>query len=197
MEYELHCECGATLIVRETAAGTKERCQCGLTLVVPSLHELRRRAGLPVPELPPEKIVETLLLAGKLPQEDYCVLCGVTTEGVICCTTECERAYVPSSHPSWRWAFWGIGLIVSPFDAIKDAIIASHADEGREWGKDRVFTLPLRVCVKCRHDLIGLSALKAALERVPLYRRLLEKYPEARITLSSQYAVPRTSRSAG
>jgi hypothetical protein len=93
MQYELHCECGETLHVRETAAGAKEQCRCGRTLVVPSLHELRRSAGLPALGLSPEKVVETLLLAGKLPEEDHCILCGTPTDGLLCCRTECERAY--------------------------------------------------------------------------------------------------------
>src|SRR5262249_4052751 len=104
MHYQLDCECGNKLTVRETAAGAKEQCPCGRTVVVPSLHELRRRAGLPGPGLSPEKVVETLLLAGKLPEETHCVLCGAATDRVICCTTECERAYIESGRPAW-WVY--------------------------------------------------------------------------------------------
>src|SRR5262245_25962734 len=68
VEYELECDCGSKVTVRETAAGTRERCHCGRTVVVPSLHELRRRAGIAEPSLSPEKVVETLLWAGKLPE---------------------------------------------------------------------------------------------------------------------------------
>src|SRR5262249_51142395 len=100
MEYALDCECGEKLIVRETAAGATEQCRCGRTIVVPSLHNLRRMAGLPEPGLTPEKAVETLLLAGKLPQEKHCVVCGDATDDSICCKTECERAYVESGRPS-------------------------------------------------------------------------------------------------
>lgn len=183
MQYELDCECGNKILVRETAAGAKEQCQCGRILVVPSLHELRHRAGLPIPELPPETVVETLLLAGQLPQEDNCIFCGTATDGFICCTTECERAYIQSGRPGW-WVYLLSFLTLGWMGAA--VVYACSSKEDREWGKDRVFTLPLRVCVNCRHYLIGPSALKDALERVPLYRRLLEKYPDARVTLSSQ-----------
>ena len=187
MQYELDCECGNKILVRETAAGAKELCVCGRKLVVPSLHELRQRAGLPLPGLSPEKVVETLLLAGKLPQEDFCVLCGTATEGVICCTTECERAYVQSSEPPWWWVFPDILLSVLPFGWIGQAIVSpGFEEEEREWGTDRVFPLPLRVCASCQHNLTDPSRMKAALNRVPLYRRLLEKYPDARITLPSR-----------
>jgi hypothetical protein len=86
IHYALDCECGRKVIVRETAAGAKEQCECGRTFVIPSLHELRRLAGFRPPVLPPEKVVETLLLAGKLPEEDCCVLCGTATDGLIRCT---------------------------------------------------------------------------------------------------------------
>jgi hypothetical protein len=186
MQYELDCECGNKILVRETAAGAKEQYQCGRTLVVPSLHELRRRAGLPVPELSPEKVVETLLLAGKLPQEDSCILCGTRTEAFICCTTECEKACVQISSPPWWWIVLSMSPNFLPFGWIGDVFVSSQSEEERESGTDRVFSLPLRVFVRCRRSLTGPSELKAALVRVPLYRRLLEKYPGARITLSSQ-----------
>jgi hypothetical protein len=186
VEYELDCECGKKVAVRETAAGAKELCSCGRTLVVPSLHELRRRAGLPAPGVSPEMVVEALLLAGRLPEEDRCVLCGVPTDGIITCTTECERAYVQSGHRPW-WvyplAFLTFGW-VGTAAAAADTLRAS-AGEAREWGKDRIFPLPLRVCAACRPRVTKPAELKAALSRVPVYRRLLEKYPGARVTRSS------------
>jgi hypothetical protein len=180
MEYELDCECGNTIRVRETAAGAREQCPCGRTLVVPSLHELRRRAGLHQPELPIETVVETLLLARKLPADDRCALCGTATDGLIWCTTECERAYVQSGRPA-RWVYL-LGLLT--FGWVGAAVVHATAEDDREWGKDRVFPLPLRVCAGCRPRLDGPSALRSALWRVPVYRRLLEKYPGARITVS-------------
>jgi hypothetical protein len=181
MQYELDCECGNKLTVRETAAGAKELCPCGRTLVVPSLHELRRRAGLPAPGLPPEKVVETLLLAGKLPEETYCVLCATPTDRVICCTTECERAYVQCGRHAW-WVYL-LGFLT--FGWLGAIAVHASSGEDREWGADRIFPLPLRVCADCQPRLNGTAALNAALCRVPVYRRLLEKYPEARVTLSA------------
>ena len=86
----------------------------GRTLVIPSLHELRCRAGLPEPRLSPEKIVETLLLAGKLPEEDHCILCGDATGATIRCTIDCERAYVQRSRPS-PWVYYSA---TSPWDGL-------------------------------------------------------------------------------
>jgi hypothetical protein len=125
--------------------------------------------------------VETLLLAGKLPEEDHCILCGIATDASICCTTECERAYVQSGRPSW-WIYL-LGFLTLGWFGV--AIAHASGGEDREWGKDRIFPLPLRVCAVCQHQLTNEAELKAALRRVPLYRRLLEKYPDSRVSLSS------------
>jgi hypothetical protein len=180
VDYELTCECGNKIRVRETAAGAREECVCGRTIVVPSLHELRRRAGFDEPKLSPEKTVETLLLAGKLPQEDHCVLCSCATDDFILCTTECERAYVQSGRPPW----WVYLLGYMTFGLIGTVLVHSTKTSAQEWGRDRVFTLPLRVCAGCQPRLTEHESLRAALWRVPVYRRLLEKYPQARITVT-------------
>jgi hypothetical protein len=127
----------------------------------------------------PELEVEALLLARKLPEEDHCVLCGAATEASVCCRTECERAHVGSGRPSW-----GVYLLAFlTFGWLGVAVTSSTAGGDTEWGKDRIFPLPLRVCDSCRQGLSNPAELKAALCRVPLYRRLLEKYPGARVSL--------------
>lgn len=181
MQYELACECGEKMLVRETAAGAKEVCRCGRTLIVPSLHELRSMAGLPGPQLQPEKVIETLLLAGKLPEDRYCVRCRDATDGVICCMTECERATVLVGQPRW----WMILLGILSFSWVYLILAGVTTREDQEWGQDRIFPLPLRVCPNCRPHLVKSDDLKAALCQVPVYRRLLEKYPDASVTVSS------------
>ncbi len=180
VEHELDCACGKKILVREGDAGARLQCSCGRALEVPSLHELRRRAGLPPPGLRIEKVVETLLLAGKLPEERHCVVCATATEGVLCCTTECERAHVTGGRPWWAYllGFLTLGWLGAA------AVYASAGGE-QEWGTDRIFPLPLRVCASCQRRLNGTAELKAALCRVPVYRELLEKYPNARIEVSS------------
>jgi hypothetical protein len=181
VQIKLDCECGKNFFVREADAGVLLRCQCGRSLEVPSLHELRRLAGLPPPGLRPEVVVETLLLAGKLPEEQHCVVCATPTEGVLCCTTECEWATVISGRPWWAYVlsfltFGWVGALV---------LLATSRDE-QEWGKDRIFPLPLRVCDHCKGRLNGTKERKAALSQVPIYRALLEKYPKARITVAAK-----------
>lgn len=175
MQYLMDCPCGESVTVSESAAGSTVACPCGRTLAVPSLRELRSRAGLPDALPPPEMAVEALLLAGKLPEEDRCVLCGAATEQSVCCAVECERARVDSGAPSavtrlvGFLTFGWLGLLVAE----------AARTEPRESGKDRIYRLPLRVCDACRPRLTGAAEARAALRRVRLYRRLLDKYPEA------------------
>jgi hypothetical protein len=181
MQYDLDCECGDFVTVNEAAAGTSALCRCGRTVVIPSLRELRRRAGLSQPGVTPEFAVETLLLASKLPEEHHCVLCGVATDATVCCRTVCERAHVKHGGPS-RWGYL-LGFFTFGWLGALAVLIARSKTPGQEWGKDRIFPLPLRVCSTCRAGLTGPETLKAALKRVPLYRALLERFPQASVSL--------------
>jgi hypothetical protein len=53
----------------------------------------------------------------------------------------------------------------------------------REYGKDKIYTLPLAVCQECQSDLRGERKLKEALRHVPEYNRLLNKFPDAVVRL--------------
>ena len=46
-----------------------------------------------------------------------------------------------------------------------------------------ILTLPLRVCDHCRAEVRRPAAVKALLRQVPVYARLLDKYPKAKVTL--------------
>jgi len=159
-------------------------CHCGRMIVVPSLRELRRLSGAPK-AVPPEMEIETLLLAGRLPEEDHCVLCGTITDHKICCRTECERAQVKSE----RWPWWALllALLTCGVSIALAAIVILAGTRGKpvEHGKDRVYDLPLRICDECSRDLINEEEIKDAMWEVGLYRRLLEKYPRARVSLQN------------
>jgi hypothetical protein len=180
MHYRIPCACGESVTVAEAAAGSTIPCGCGRVVVVPSLRELRRQAGVPDSAPPPELAVETLLAAGKLPEETHCILCGTATDGIVYGKAECERARVLDERPP-VWArilafvlFGWLGLL---------ATTAGARREGREWGKDRIYNLPLRVCDRCRPELTSPEAIKRAMGHVRLYRRLLEKYPDTRVSM--------------
>jgi hypothetical protein len=176
MEHQIRCECGQSITVRETAAGTKAECRCGRSLTVPSLPELRRMAGGSGPVIAPEKAIEVLLLAKRLPKEAHCVQCGVATDHTAVCRVECERAVVTSGgNPLWVTL-----LAVLTFGWLGVLVAKSTEGEDREWGTDRTYDLPVRVCAVCAARLTSEEAVKDTLWRIPLYRELLSKYPRAK-----------------
>lgn len=191
MEYRIDCSCGESLVVAETAAGTTTRCRCGQPIAIPSLRELRRLAGIPAPDLSPTLEVEALLQANKLPEEDHCLMCGTATLAVVRCTTECERALVEHDRPS-RWLYLLGWLTFGFFGVLGVAIARSRPGPSQEWGKDRIYHLPLRICEACQQRLTTPAEIKQAMCRVPLYQRLLRKYPNAIVALEGPAPPPRT-----
>jgi hypothetical protein len=95
------CECGESVSVTEGDAGGRLTCRCGRTVVVSSLRELRRQAGVPAKELAPELVLEAMLLTGKLPEEEECVLCSEVTSGCVISFVEIERAQVTGGRMPW------------------------------------------------------------------------------------------------
>jgi hypothetical protein len=131
---------------------------------------MRRLAGESL--ISPELAIERLLGAGRLPEETECVVCGIPTEGLCRCWVNCEQAVVRkggfSLHP------------ISLLTALAGMMVFSRTRD-EEYGRDRLFYLPSRICPACRGGLRNEAAIKAALGRVPLYRQLLEKHPSARV----------------
>jgi hypothetical protein len=166
----------------ETAAGTLLECRgCGKLVAIPSLRTLRASVGMAAPELPIEKIVETLLIANKLPEEKQCVLCGHATTAFISCRTECEQAKVVDNRPS-KWSFLAAFALFGWLGALVAAAKSVESSE-QEWGKDIAFDLPIRVCEACKPTLGDAGKLKQAVAATPLYRRLLDRFPQTRMSL--------------
>lgn len=183
MDYQISCQCGDAVRVTEAAAGSRTPCRCGRMIEVPSLRELRRQSGSPQKAIPPEMEVETLLLAGRLPEEKDCVLCGTTTDHYVRCRTECEKAEV--KEEPWPWWLWVLVLltcgVLVPLGAV--VVLAGTKRQATEHGKDRVYDLPLRICNECQQQLTDEDEVKDAMWESPAYRRLLKKYPDAKVSL--------------
>ena len=64
MDFQIHCECGATLSVRRGAAGSAIVCACGASVPVPSLAELERESA--DPNAPPPRAARKLSLRKKV-----------------------------------------------------------------------------------------------------------------------------------
>lgn len=175
-ELRIVCECGAAMSVGEGAAGARLACACGRTIAVPSLQEFRRQAGIIEPLPSPDLAIQALLAAGRLPEETHCVSCGMATPEYVICRVECEKAFCQggASFGSWLLAFLTFGLFGI-------AVVASQQETVH--GEDRVYHLPLRLCLSCRPQLTDAGIVKKMLARVPWYERLLQKYPRANVSI--------------
>jgi hypothetical protein len=178
MEFRVDCTCGAHFMVREGLAGTKRTCTCGRVVTVPPLHELRRQIGLRPYEVSPELVIEHMLASGELPADHACVRCGAETDAVVHVQAECERVQVRTGgEPTWLLVLL---LLISPVLLLMGLLLRQRGDQ-KEYGKDKIYMLPLAVCPKCRSTLRNPTEIKDALCRVPEYRQLLDKFPDASV----------------
>lgn len=177
MDYQIPCGCGQVLTVTEGSAGSQATCACGRQVAVPSLGGLRQLAGLPAPRPSPELVIEQLLLAGALPPHHNCVHCGMATANTLTIRVECERVWRRKSNSSLAGM---IGLFLSACLG-PIAVWVGGKSEVHEFGRDKIYALPLPICADCRPMVSNDLAVWVSLERVPEYRRLLEKFPEAKV----------------
>jgi hypothetical protein len=122
-----------------------------------------------------------MLLAGTLPPDRNCVHCGVATENLLKIRVECERAWRRGSDSSLSG---NVGLFLAACLG-PIAWLFRGTDEVHEFGRDKIYDVPLPICPSCRAMVSTELAVWASLERVPEYRRLLEKFPEARLEVLS------------
>jgi hypothetical protein len=178
MEFRIDCPCGMPLEVTEASAGGTVGCVCGRTVPVPPLTELRVRAGLPPYQVSPEVLIEHLLGSGELPPDNDCLECGRPTDGLAFVRVECERLWVKTGPG----VFWYI--LLGWFNILAAIFLWWSRKEGAEFGRDKVYRLPLPVCEECRPKLRpGLARDWTC--RVGVYEQLLDKFPDAAVRLTN------------
>ncbi len=178
MEYKIDCKCGGHVVVGEAAADAVRACpRCGGPIQVPSWQELRQLVGLPRHNISPEVMVEHMLMAGELPGTEMCASCSVREGLPVMVHTECEVALATKESNSWL-IDW-LSDIILPFEIWWKRTPAPETVQGR----DKIYLLPLPLCDSCRPSVRGTQMVKACMARIPEYRRLLEKFPDAAVRL--------------
>jgi hypothetical protein len=179
MSYSVACSCGQRLAVTQNEAGTQKPCACGREVAVPSLRELRQRAGEPVTRTP-ELVIQSMLRAGTLPDTSDCGLCASPTRDAILVLADCERRE-PRGSRSGAW--FTTLLSFSLFGVIAGWVVSRTAeDDVRVVGENVILKLPLRVCRFCQES-IRANNLPTAMRRSQVYAQLLDKYPNARLSV--------------
>jgi hypothetical protein len=158
-------------------AGTTVACACGENVEVPSLARLKASVGESAVSADFE--LEQRAAAGDLPPETACVMCGRHTDHTIRTTIECDKRRTDGGQPKW-WEIviaWFLNFWILVF------LITSRRLRESEHGQDVIFTVPIRACESCAVGVTTPAAVRNLLLRTPLYARVLEKYPRARVSL--------------
>jgi hypothetical protein len=174
MGFSLECSCGRTLAIQAAQAGTTLLCACGAQIRVPSLSKLRDLAGQAAYESGTIDVIRGMLDRGELPAGDRCAISGEPTADVADLYVEAERMYSRGDNRVYAW----LGVLVSPI-----LLLGLFQEPRPDVGRETVVRTPLRIA-SAYHPKVrrsGQRALKRWLRGVPIYARLLEEYPRARV----------------
>ena len=185
-EFAITCtHCGNEIPVSAVMAGTEVSCSCGTVNDVPLLSSLRKLAGKAAYITNTAEEIKRVLADGELPFPRDCVVCRMRTEEIFECITVCEQPAARSeSDPGWGF----FNLLVTPLALMAGWIVFVDSEGAPEQadahGRELVVSTPLAMCQRCHGETRGLtkqSGLRALLQTVPIYARLLEEFPEATI----------------
>jgi hypothetical protein len=177
--YPVKCECGVVHQCPAGYAGSRFACKCGKQVEVPVLSELRASMGERA--LTPEVEIAALMAAKTLPVEPDCCLCGCETSDTLMLLAVCETPESPSVAGKvaksgclipfiglWGW----VALAISLRDASNAAPIGRRVE----------VRFPLRMCAECAAEVASWDVIRDVMNRTPIYRRLLKRYPECRLS---------------
>lgn len=181
--YAVDCPCGKEIPVATSMAGSNVTCSCGASVAVPRLSELRQRIGLAAYESGTIDTIHRMIDTSELPCGSECVISGMRTTDVFVVRVECERTWIKG--PGKGRFLFVIFLLLLPFWMIWLAVAKTLSDEPRqELGRDTNVDLPLRVHCDFHGQFRKTKSqreLKKLLRTVPIYAKLLEEYPYAKI----------------
>jgi len=185
MDYRVTCACGQAVAVAEGAAGSAVPCPCGRTVAVPSLRQLRRLNRVADP-INPVLVIRQMLAAGELPPGRECARCGRADAPRAEVTVQVEMAWV-RRRGRWDWLVLVAGAALTCVSipvAIAAAVFrATQPGDMQTLGQDVAVTLPIRLCPACRAEVRTRHDIEDVLREVPVYARLLDRYPGAGLGL--------------
>jgi hypothetical protein len=175
-KFRVDCPCGDHVLVSEGAAGCVFTCSCGKPIQIPSSIQLRLNAGLK-PIVPPEEVIEGMLYSGAVPGRGVCTHCSGETRNIVRVMAECERVFTRKSG-GFSWTILILSMIFLPL-----RIFHWETPQEQQFGSDKIYPLPVFVCDQCTSALSNAATLKRCLCRIPEYRDLFDKFPNAKFSL--------------
>jgi hypothetical protein len=181
MDITIACPCGEKFTRNEGSAGVRWKCSCGRDLQVPTLAELRRMSGEPED---PERRIRGGIDKSELFPDRACCRCEARTDAWVPVMIECEPGNFDAGGFDWKTLLFTIGLTLFLFPVgIGYILLRSRGPNAGSYGKG--YRVPLLICAACQKRL-DKGGLVECLRQVPVYDRLLDKYPEAKVSVIAQ-----------
>jgi hypothetical protein len=175
--YALDCSCGRQISVTAADAGTGVDCDCGKTVRIPSLSKLREISGADPYEAGTIDTIKRMIARGELPAGRLCAISRAQTEDVLACSVIVSREITYQDSFFLRYVLRG-GLI-GWLCRLGIVFVRVEPAPGSEIEVPTPIRLSARYQAKYRRA--GQGRLVRLLKRVPIYAKLLEEYPHARI----------------
>lgn len=175
--YPVACECTKVHEVPGTDAGRAIDCTCGRTIEIPTLNQLRASAGESTSVIEIELFLK--LQEGLLPDETRCLSCDVPTEETAYTLAVCEES--TSSEPTLLKMIFAFILFIASAPLHLGLFSLNDREEDIHHGRTVKYNLPLRLCTPCRKRTWR-RQIKRYVLMVPIYQRLLAKYPHTKLS---------------
>jgi hypothetical protein len=176
MEYWVTCTCGNRIEVSESQAGTTTPCRCGNQVPVPRLSKLRSQAGKSAQDTSPELVIRYLYGSGKeVVGGNACLICDATPVVPVLCFIECEKPMSKGEHSWLFWIFFGL------FNLTLALFYYFVRREPKIVSEGKAFEFRVALCSPCQKASLGDNTLQESLRREPVFARLFDKYPDARV----------------
>lgn len=176
---QIVCDCGLSIGATASIAGMNVTCECGASVPVPSLGRLRELAGRHPYEVSTVDVIAGMIERGDLPAGDQCAVLGGPTLHVLVFQVEVERAFVERGPALLALVAGLLAALAAPLFFFP----LLWRERAGPRGRDTIVSAPLRVSPEGQKQvrLAGQRALKRWLRTVPVYKKLLKEYPEARV----------------
>lgn len=178
MPYLIHCACGNGIQVEATQAGSTTACRCGALVHVPNLSTLRKQAGEQTLGRDLLAEIRRQIKSGEYPPKGLCPLTSDQPNCVVQVHVQCEKSWQKADRSlaeqiAYLLVFGWMG-----------AFLGRQSNPPETLGRDTEILLPLRIRSEAKQEFLRLkpAKLKALFVAYPLYRELLEKYPNATVT---------------
>jgi hypothetical protein len=177
MSYDVRCACEREISVSAAAAGGEVTCECGAVVTVPKLSELRRSAGKGAYETSEVDVISAMLRDGQLPWGNTCIHSTFPTEDVFDVSVQCQQCLGGDGGGGFL-----VAVLVGLVGGLAGGISAPQS-ELETHGHELVVYTPIRLCKEFHAQFRKASQrrLRRLLRSVPVFSRLLDEYPHARI----------------